>query len=67
MPEKSKPADTEPKVSQLEPGEPVEAVALSQMGSTFAERAAAREKAVSGESAENKSVSSSQSSRKRKK
>jgi hypothetical protein len=68
MPE-SKPVavdvDPDAKPTPLEPGPPVEAPALSQMGATFAERAAARKKAekraVSGDDAENKAVSSSES------
>ena len=53
----------------LEAGEPEEAVAVSQLGSTFAERAKAREKVekrVSKDSAEDKSVSKSKSSNKSK-
>lgn len=49
----------------VEPGDPVEAAALSQMGATFAERQAAREKfekaaakSVKSDAAEDKSVSS---------
>jgi hypothetical protein len=63
----SKPVDVVPgaKATPIEPGPPVEGVALSQMGSTFAERAAARAKAekraVSGDDAENKAVTSSES------
>lgn len=53
------------KAKPVEPGPPVDAPALSQMGSTFAERAAARKKlekrAVSGDDAENKAVPSSES------
>ena len=63
----NKPGDVDPdvKAQPVAPGPPVEAPALSQMGSTFAERAAARAKlekrAVSGDDAENKAVSSSES------
>lgn len=53
------------KATALEAGEPVEHEALSQMGATFAERKAAREKAekraVSSRSAENKAVKQSDS------
>jgi len=72
-PSESKPVTApvpEPKATPLEPGPPVEAPALSQMGATFAERAAARKKAekraVSGDDAENKAVSSSESKGRRK-
>ena len=53
----------------LEAGEPVEDVAVSQLGKTFAERQKARakvEKRVSKDSAEDKSVSRSKSSNKSK-
>jgi hypothetical protein len=57
--------DLPERATPLEPGEPVEMPAVSQMGGTFAERKAAREeldaKAVSGSKAENKSVDSSES------
>lgn len=56
----SKPVEVPQKVTPLEPAEPVEMPAA--MGSTFAERAAARGKAV--EQAENKSVTSSKTRRK---
>jgi len=50
------------KATKVEAGEPVEAVAVSQLGSTFAERAAARAKAdakaVKSDDAEDKSVTS---------
>lgn len=63
---KSKPVDTDfTRATPVEPGDPVEATALSQMGATFAERQAAREKAeraaaksVKSDAAEDKSVSS---------
>lgn len=63
----SKPVDIDPDVKStpVKPGPPVEARALSQMGATFAERAAARKKAekraVSSDDAENKAVTSSES------
>jgi hypothetical protein len=54
------------KAKPVEAGEPVENIALSQQGATFAERAAAREKAakqVSKASAEDKAVTRSSSKR----
>jgi hypothetical protein len=54
---KSKPVDVDlEKATPVEPGDPVEAVAVTQMGATFAERQKAREKA------EKKAVASSSSS-----
>ena len=63
MTNKNEPVDIDPsKAVTLEPGDPVEAVAVTQMGSTFAERAAARAKAeakqVKADDAEDKAVSS---------
>lgn len=56
---KNEPVDVDlTRAQPVEPGEPVEATALSQMGATFAERQAAREKAVKGSQTENKAVSS---------
>lgn len=71
-PTESKPVDIDPAVKAipLEAGPPIKAPAPSQMGSTFAERAAARKKAekraVSNDDAENKAVSSSESKGRRK-
>lgn len=68
----SKPVDIS-KAAPVEAGEPVEAPALTQMGATFAERAAAAKKAstkaVKSEDAEDKAVKASESkaSRTRKK
>lgn len=53
----------------LEAGAPVPALAVSQLGGTFAERAKARKaaerKAQSGDDAENKSVASAESKRRK--
>jgi hypothetical protein len=51
--------DIPAKATPIEAGDPVEDIAVSQLGGTFAERAAARakaEKAVSKSSAEDKAV-----------
>lgn len=60
----------EGKAQPLGPGDPEEARALSQMGTTFAERAKAAKKtsskAVDSDGAENKSVSSSRARTKKK-
>lgn len=57
----SKPVEAS-KASPLEAGEPVQAVAVTQQGSTFAERAAAAKKAaakaVKSEDSEDKAVTS---------
>lgn len=53
--------------SKLEAGEPVEAPAVTQMGSTFAERAAAAQKAakaVQSDDVENKAVKKAAASKK---
>lgn len=59
---KSAPVDTDlSRATPVEPGDPVEAPALTQMGGTFAERQAARKaaaKSVKSDAAEDKSVSS---------
>jgi hypothetical protein len=60
------PVDVPSKSTPIGPGEPVENIALSQQGATFAERAAAREKAakqVSKATAEDKAVTRSSSKR----
>jgi hypothetical protein len=44
----STPVDIPQKSTPIEPGEPVEQIAVSQLGGTFAERAAARQKLESG-------------------
>lgn len=65
---KDAPVEDQPKATPLEPGEPVEADAVTQSGSTFAERAKAREaaeKRVTGANAENKAVKSSESKSKK--
>lgn len=61
---KSDPVEVQPKATPVEPGDPEEADAVTQQGSTFAERAKAREaaeKRISGASAENKAVKPSES------
>lgn len=61
-------SQSEPKATPLEAGEPVEAPALSQMGGTFAERAAAVKasaKSVKADDVEDKSVSSSETKARR--
>lgn len=55
-------AEVTPRATPLEVGEPVEAPALSAMGTTFAERA----KAMQSAGAENKAVGSSESKAPRK-
>ena len=68
--------DINPKVTKLEPGDPVPAAAFTQQGSTFAERTKAAAKAAEAkvsakqvdgedEGAEDKSVSSSESKSRR--
>lgn len=61
MADKNQTEGVEPKATPIAAGEPVEDVAISQMGATFAERRAAREaaegKAVHGDAVEDKAVS----------
>lgn len=60
-------AEDAPKATPVGPGEPVEADAVTQSGSTFAERAKAREaaeKRVTGASSENKAVKSAEAKKK---
>lgn len=68
MAKKEQAVDVPLEGTPLEPGDPVEAPALSQMGGTFAERAKAREaaekKQVSGASTEDKAVSTRKASKK---
>lgn len=62
----NKPVDLT-EATPLEPGDPVPADAITQQGSTFAERAKAAAKQVDSEgSAENKSVAPKKTSRKKK-
>lgn len=67
--------DIPSKAAPLEAGDPVEATQVTQMGSTFAERAAAAKKAeakpaakkaVKSDAAEDKAVSSSESKTRKK-
>lgn len=69
-----KPNGITAKASPLGAGDPVEGDALSQMGATFAERKAAREKAsdrggkqVKADDVEDKAVSSSESKKRTRK
>lgn len=73
MTDSSNPVDVDRSAAKLiEPGEPVTTPALSQLGATFAERAAARKvqaarlskRAVDGDGAENKALDNDQRSTK---
>jgi hypothetical protein len=60
---KDEAVDVPSRATPLEAGDPVEAVSVTQAGSTFADRSAARKKAEARavKSAENKSVKSADS------
>lgn len=60
----SKPVGVEIKAAELKPGKPVPADAVTQQGSTFAERAKAAAKNVDAESVEDKAVAKKSASKK---